>query len=389
MNKNIFTDTQTAFANRTDKELQKAYWLFRLVKNPKWVKIGKALLNIALKIKFPVKWIIKPTVFSHFCGGETIMECENTIRSLGHYNIGAILDYSAEGSKSEKSFDDIARKILETITTASEENNIPFAVFKVTGIARFELLIKKCSHEVFTKEENSEYTRVIERVEKLCNAAYQSQTPLLIDAEESWIQNAIDDLVMAMMKKYNKEKPIVYNTLQMYRHDRLEYLKEIHLQSRNNNFFVGLKLVRGAYLEKENQRAQEKGYPSPIYSTKKDTDDAYNQALKYCLENIEKLAICAGTHNEESCLLLTQMMEEKTFVKNHDHIYFSQLLGMSDHISFNLAKRDYNVTKYVPFGPVRSVIPYLVRRAEENTSVQNQTGRELNLISKELKRRKK
>ncbi len=389
MNTNIFTDTRTAFAAKTDKELKKAYWLFRLVKNPKWVRTGKVLLNIALKIGFPIKWIIKPTVFNHFCGGETIMECGNTIRSLGHYNIGAILDYSAEGSKNERSFDDVTEKILETITKASEEKNIPFAVFKITGIARFDLLMKKSSHERLTKEENAEYNRVLKRVEKLCNAAYQSQTPLLIDAEESWIQNAIDDLTLAMMIKYNKEKTIVFNTLQMYRHDRLKYLKDIHEQSRKNGFLVGLKLVRGAYLEKENQRALDNGYLSPIYPTKNDTDNAYNQALKYCHENIEHIAICAGTHNEESCLLLMQMIERKVYPKNHNHISFSQLLGMSDHISFNLAKRGYNVSKYVPFGPIRLVIPYLVRRAEENTSVQGQTGRELELISKELKRRKK
>jgi proline dehydrogenase len=388
MNKNIFADTQTAFAAKTDKELKKAYWLFRLVKNPKWVRTGKVLLNIALKIGFPIKWIIKPTVFNHFCGGETIKECEKTTKLLGIYNIGTILDYSAEGSKNEKSFDDVAEKILETITKASEEENIPFAVFKVTGIGRFELLMKKSSHKTLTEEENLEFNRVLKRVEKLCNAAFQSQTPLLIDAEESWIQNAIDELAMSMMKKYNKEKTIVFNTLQMYRNDRLKYLKEIHELSRKNGFFAGLKLVRGAYLEKENERALEKGYLSPIYATKEDTDNAYNQALEYCLDNIEEIAICAGTHNEYSCQLLTQMIEEKAYPKNHSPISFSQLLGMSDHISFNLAKSGYNVTKYVPFGPVRSVIPYLLRRAEENSSVQGQTGRELKLISKEIKRRK-
>lgn len=384
-----FNNTEIAFSDKTNQELKRSYWLFKIISNNWVVSIGSSFTNLALKIHLPIKGIIKTTIFKQFCGGETIEECEIKINSLGQSKIGAILDYSVEGKASERDFDACAVEIIATLQKSKNNRNIPFCVFKVSGLARFELLEKMATNNVLTEEERIEFEKTKQRVHSICETANAIGTPVFIDAEETWIQHTIDDLALNMMALYNTERAIVYTTLQMYRKDRLTYLKQSLELATKGNFLVGVKIVRGAYLEKERDRAKEKGYPSPIQDNKQNTDDDYDSALLFCLENIDKIAFCAATHNENSSLKLVRMMEEKNIQKDHKHIYFAQLLGMSDHISYNLAKAGYNVAKYVPYGPVNEVIPYLMRRAQENTFVKGQTGRELGLIIKEKERRKK
>ena len=383
-----FDNTQIAFSGKTNPDLSRSYWLFKLVSNPILVNIGKSLTTVALNINLPVKWLIKPTIFKQFCGGETIIECETTVEYLGQYNIGTILDYSVEGKESEEEFNRCTSETIATIEKASNNKNIPFCVFKITGLARFALLEKLSKRESLSQEEANEYQHVKERIDKICKKAFDAAVPIFIDAEESWIQQAMDDLANDMMRIYNKQKAIVYNTYQLYRTDRLDYLKKSFETAKAGNYFLGAKLVRGAYMEKERERAKQKGYYSPIQNSKEDTDKDYDTALKFCIDNVDKIAVCAGTHNEKSSMYLVQLMEKKGIPISHPHLYFSQLLGMSDHISFNLADAGYNVAKYVPYGPVKDVLPYLIRRAQENTSIKGQTGRELSLIIKEKERRK-
>ena len=383
-----FDDTKVAFAGKTNAELKKAWWLFVLVKNPALVKVGSLTLNIANKIRFPLRWALKPTVFKHFCGGETIEECKETLDKFSDSGIKAVLDYAAEGAQSEKEFDEARDRILATIELSRTNSNIGFAVFKFTGIARFALLEKYGKDENLSKKELDEYERVKKRADDICAAAKDAGIPVMIDAEESWIQDAVDGMVENLMEKYNKVSHVVYHTLQMYRIDKLFYLKKIHEVAKWKGYFPAFKLVRGAYMEKERERAQKLSYTSPIHPDKDATDAAFNDAVGFCLENIGNISLCIGTHNEISCQQAIEYMEEKGLEPAHDKIYFSQLMGMSDHISFNLAKGEYNVSKYLPYGPIRLVMPYLIRRAEENTSVAGQTGRELYLIKKELKRRK-
>jgi proline dehydrogenase len=383
-----FDNTEVAFSGKSDSDLRRAYWLFRMIGKPALVKIGKHLTTFALKIHFPIKGIVKRTIFKHFCGGENITECAAKTEDLAKFGIGTILDYSVEGKTSEADLDHTAEEIRQTALVAKGKEHIPFCVFKVTGVARFEILEKVSANAELNEEEKQEYLRVVARVDKICKEAYQSETPVFIDAEESWIQPAIDGLCDAMMAKYNKQKAIVYNTIQLYRHDRLQFLKDSHDKAKKGGYHLGLKLVRGAYMEKERDRAAKLGYPSPIQPDKSATDRDYDLALTYCVENIENIAICAGTHNEQSSLHLVQLMAKHGLPKDDKRINYAQLLGMSDHISFNLSAKSYRVAKYVPYGPVREVLPYLIRRAEENTSVKGQTGRELSLIIKERKRRK-
>jgi proline dehydrogenase len=380
-----FDNTENAFKAKTNSELKRSYWLFKLISNPALVKLGANFGPMALNIGF--KGLIKNTIFKQFVGGETIHDCSLTVEQLGKYNIGTILDYSVEGKESEKDFDNCLEETLETIKKAKTDKHIPFCVFKVTGLARFDLLIKVSANQTLTENEKQEWQRVNDRVSKICKSAHESDQKLFIDAEESWIQPAIDDLANQNMAIYNKEKVIVYNTFQLYRHDRLAYLNETIKNGKANGYQIGAKLVRGAYMEKERLRAQEMGYQSPIQSNKENTDKDYNEALKLCLENINMIGLCAGTHNENSSLFLVELMQQKNIVPTDQRIYFSQLFGMSDHISYNLSLSNYNVAKYVPYGPVKEVLPYLIRRAQENTSVKGQTGRELNLIMKEKKRR--
>lgn len=380
-----FNNTENAFKAKTNAELTKSYWLFKLIGNPFMVKFGATFAPIGLAIGF--KGLIKSTIFKQFVGGETIHDCNTTINELGKYNIGTILDYSVEGKESEADFDACLKETLETIEKAKHEQHIPFCVFKVTGLARFSLLEKVTANATLTQEELKEYERVKQRVHNICKAAYEANQAIFIDAEESWIQQAIDDLADENMKRFNTQKPIVYNTYQLYRHDRLDFIKTSFEKAQSGNYFLGAKLVRGAYMEKERKRALENNYASPINKDKEATDKLYDNALLFCIEHIDKIAICAGTHNEESSLYLAKLMAEKN-ISNHPHVSFAQLFGMSDHISYNLSLSNYRVAKYVPYGPVKEVLPYLIRRAQENTSVKGQTGRELSLIIKEKERRK-
>ena len=382
-----FDNTEISFSGKSNKDLNRSYWLFKMVSNRTFVSIGKSLTTFAIQTHLPIKGLIKATIFKQFCGGETIEECDKAIKELAKFNIGTILDYSVEGKESEIDFDACSAETIATIAKAKNDKSIPFCVFKVTGMARFDLLEKVSSKIALSAPENLEFERIQNRVNAICKAANIAGVPVFIDAEESWIQEAIDELANQMMVLYNKEKAIVYNTYQLYRKDRLPYLKKSFEVAQQLNYFLGAKLVRGAYMEKERNRAIEKDYPSPIQETKENTDADYDSAVEFCTENISQIAICAGTHNENSTMKLADLMQKKNIPSDTKNIYFSQLLGMSDHISFNLANANFNVAKYVPYGPVNEVLPYLIRRAQENTSVKGQTGRELNLIMKEKARR--
>jgi proline dehydrogenase len=382
-----FNNTEISFSGKSNKDLNRSYWLFKMVSSPAFVSFGKSMTTFAIKLHLPIKGLIKATIFKQFCGGETIEECDRTIKELHKFHIGTILDYSVEGKETEKDFDACAAETIATIAKAKNDKSIPFCVFKVTGLARFDLLAKVSAKQELNDEEKKEFGRVQLRVSNICKAAHDAGVPVFIDAEESWIQEAIDNLANQMMVLYNKEKAIVYNTYQLYRKDRLAYLKHSFQQASENNYLLGAKLVRGAYMEKERKRAAEMNYPSPIQDSKENTDRDYDAAVEFCAENIDRIAICAGTHNEHSSMKLAELMTQKGIPASEKNIYFSQLLGMSDHISYNLANAGYNVAKYVPYGPVNEVLPYLIRRAQENTSVKGQTGRELSLIIKEKERR--
>jgi proline dehydrogenase len=378
-----FSDTAIAFDHKSNAELKKARYLFKSFDYPLLLKIGPGMAKIAVALG--MKGIIKNTIFAQFCGGENIEECTLAIETLAKSKIGTILDYSVEGEEKEEIFNHTCAEIIKTIHTASGNAKIPFSVFKTTGIIRFGLLEKVTANQELLPAENEEWISGKERFEAICKQAHDKNVRIFVDAEESWIQGAIDSLAENMMEKYNKEKAIVFNTVQLYRHDRLEYLKH---QITSTTHFLGFKLVRGAYMEKERERAISLGYESPIQPNKESTDRDYNAALLQCIHHVDRVSVCAGTHNEESSMLGVTLMEEKKLSQNDQRVYFSQLLGMSDHISFNLSHAGYNVAKYVPYGPVTSVIPYLTRRAQENSSVAGQVGRELALIEQELKRRK-
>lgn len=386
--KGIFEDTATAFALKSDSELERAYFLFKLIANEPLVRIGTAVTNFAIKAHLPVEGLIRATVFDHFCGGVSEADCMPVVDKMWASGVYSVLDYSVEGKESEDPLDQALEKTLEIMDFVKEKKAIPFAVFKPTGYGRLALYQKIGEGKTLSQKEKEEWERVVTRFDKTSKKAYDLDVPLLIDAEESWMQDAADDLVEAMMRKYNKEKPIVYNTLQLYRWDRIDYLKALHQRALSEGFKIGIKVVRGAYLEKENERAEERGYPTPICATKAETDANFDSCVEYILEHLDTISLFSGTHNEESCYKLMEMMEARGISKNDTRIGFGQLYGMSDHISFNLAKEGYNVAKYLPFGPVRDVMPYLIRRAEENTSVAGQTNRELELLKKEKKRRK-
>jgi proline dehydrogenase len=384
----IFNNTEVAFSLKSDTELDRAYFLFKMIASEPLVRIGTAVTNFALKAHLPVDGLIRATVFDHFCGGVNEMDCLSVVDKLYTKGVSSVLDYSVEGKEEEAQFDAALEMTLKTIEFAKERQAIPFAVFKPTGFGRLDLYTKVGEKQVLTTEEQTEWNKVVERFELVCKTAHDKNVALLIDAEESWMQDAADDLVEEMMRKYNKEKVIVFNTLQMYRWDRLDYLKALHEKAKTEGFYIGMKLVRGAYMEKEHERAKEKGYPTPICASKQATDDNYNAAVDYMMKHIDKMAIFAGTHNEESSYKLMKMLKANNISINDQRIWFGQLYGMSDNISYNLAAHEYNVAKYLPFGPVRDVMPYLIRRAEENTSVAGQTSRELNLLKSERERRK-
>ncbi len=380
-------NTATAFAHKSNKELWQAFWLFRIIGAPWLTNLGSTLTKMALALHLPVKGIVKATVFKQFCGGENIQESLATAQKLAASGVGTILDYSVEGEGDQAAMDGTAAEILRTIAAAKGNPNIPFSVFKPSGLIRHDVLEKVSAGAALAAEERTAWQQARTRVEGICQAAHDAGVPLLIDAEESWTQPAVDALVAEMMERFNKERAVVYGTAQMYRHDRLAYLRKELEQARAKGFHVGMKLVRGAYMEMERERAAEKGYPDPIGANKAAVDADYNEALRFCTANLDRMAILNGTHNEASTLLLAKLMQEAGIAKNDTRIHFGQLLGMSDNISFNMAAAGYNVVKYVPYGPVRKVLPYLIRRAQENTSARGQTGRELALIIAERKRR--
>lgn len=383
-----FNNTEIAFRNKSDKDLEKAYWLFKMVASNALIKIGTPITNLALNIGLPIQGIIRNTIYKQFCGGESIEGCAQSITDLGKGNVTTILDYSVEGEESEKSFDETHAEILRTVEYAKKNSHISFCVFKPTGLGRFDLLAKVDAKQELTDTEKIEFDKLYKRIDSICSACHQAGIKVLVDAEHSWIQDTIDDLAREMMEKYNKEQVIVYNTYQIYRADKLASLKADFAYAQTQNFYLGAKLVRGAYMEIERQRAQEMGYPSPIQPNKKAADKDYNEALYFCLDHINRIGLMAGTHNEESSRILAEELVERGISPKNEHIYFAQLLGMSDNLSFNLAAAGFNVAKYMPYGPVKSVMPYLFRRAQENTSVGGQTGRELALIMREKQRRK-
>lgn len=383
-----FKNTEVAFITKSNNDLKRAKFLYKVMASPFITKLAKVMTAFAMSIRFPVNWIVKPTIYKHFVGGETIDECKESVSVTAKSDVNSILDYSVEG---KESIEDINKALVETLNTiknAGSNPNIPFAVFKPTAFTTSDILTKASSGEPMTEEEKTEAQNFKERVNLLCKTAYEVDIPILIDAEDSWYQNFIDETVDEMMQKYNNEKAVVFNTWQMYRHDRLEHLKATYQKAVEGNYFLGAKFVRGAYMEKERERAEKMGYKSPICANKEETDKSYDDALRFSFEHKDRISIFNGTHNEESSLLLAELIIKEGLPANDNRFWFSQLYGMSDNVSFNLAKEGFNVAKYLPYGPVKYVLPYLFRRAEENTSVKGQTSRELELISTEIKRRK-
>lgn len=384
----LFENTETAFVLKSDSELERAYFLFKMISSQPLVKIGTAATNFALKANLPVEGLIRSTVFDHFCGGVNEEDCLPVIDNLYAKGVSSVLDYSVEGKETEEQFDNAVKKILKIVQFCDEREAIPIVVFKPTGFGRFKLYQKITEGKQLTDTEKEEWNRVVERFKAVCELAKEKDVEVLIDAEESWMQDAADELVEEMMRLYNKDKAIVYNTLQCYRWDRLDYLKSLHERANSEGFKVGMKIVRGAYMEKERSRAEEFNYKSPVCENKNATDGIFDNTLTYILNNLGDISIFIGTHNEKSSYLAMELMEKYKIDKSDNNVWFGQLYGMSDHISFNLASKGYNVAKYIPFGPVKDVMPYLIRRAEENTSVAGQTNRELGLLKAERQRRK-
>jgi proline dehydrogenase len=382
-----FNNTKIAFHLKSDSELERAYFLFKMISIEPLIRIGTAATNFALKAHLPVEGLIRSTVFDHFCGGVNEVDCLPIIDKMYASKVYSVLDYSVEGKAVEDQFDFALKTILNLIEFSKDKEALPIAVFKPTAFGRFDLYQKISEKKSLTASENEQWERIKTRFKTVCAAGKLHNVKILIDAEESWIQDAVDDLVLDLMQTFNTDALIVYSTLQMYRWNRLDYLKKIHIKAKQTNFKLGFKVVRGAYMEKERQRAKDLGYKSPICDTKALTDALFNETIKYSLSNLETIHLFIGTHNEESTHLALELMKACHISNNDSRVWFGQLYGMSDHISFNLAEHGYNVAKYLPFGPVKDVMPYLIRRAEENTSVAGQTNRELNLIKMEKQRR--
>lgn len=388
VSKSLFDNTEAAFKLKSDSELERAYFLFKMIANEPLVKIGTAVTKFALNINLPVEGLVRSTVFDHFCGGVNENDCIPVVDKMYNEGVISVLDYSVEGKEEESQFDMTMNKVLELTKFAEIKQAMPFSVFKPTGFGRFEIWQKVTENKPLNDSEKEEWNRIVQRFDSVCKAAYETGITLLIDAEETWMQKAADDLCEEMMETYNKERAVLCNTLQCYRWDRLDYLKEIHQRGVEKGYKVGFKIVRGAYLEKENDRAEELNYPTPMCANKQATDDNFNAVMSYIFDHLDDIFLFLGTHNEESSYKAMEIMESKGIAKNHSDVWFGQLYGMSDHISYNLGAEGYNVAKYIPFGPVKDVMPYLIRRAEENTSVAGQTSRELTLIKKEKARRK-
>lgn len=385
-----FSNTEIAFANKSDKELSKMAWLFSAM-NKGWLVEAfspTALLAVRWRLPF-IKSIVKATIYEQFVGGTTLLESQKAIQKLYDNNTLSILDYGVEGKSTEKDFNITMNENIRAIEFANSHESVPVVSTKITGLARFGLLESIQKGEPFTKETRKEYRNILKRLDSICHVAHEKNVGVFFDAEESWIQDTLDHLVYLMMQRYNKKKVIVYNTFQMYRKDRLQFLMDIHTKSKKEGFMLGAKLVRGAYMDKERERAEDLDYPSPIYPNKKSTDDAYNTALRFCIKHYEEMAICNATHNAESCMLFAKLIHEQGLPKNHSHLNFCQLYGMSDHLTFNLAKAGFNVAKYVVYGQIEDVVPYLVRRAKENAAVTGDMSREYELVMTEVRRRKK
>ncbi|WP_031428615.1 proline dehydrogenase family protein [Flavimarina sp. Hel_I_48] len=383
----IFEDTKTAFALKSDSELDRAYFLFKMISVQPLVKVGTAVTRFALNAKLPVEKLIRATVFDHFCGGVNVEDCSTTVEKMHTKNVHSVLDFSVEGEEEERLFDAAADKVCHVIEFSEDKKSMPFSVFKPTGFGRFEIFQKLSARQELTVSEEKEWKRIRNRFDRVCAKADEADIYLLIDAEESWMQDAADMLVEEMMEKYNKERAVVSNTIQCYRWDRMDYVKVLHQEAQKKNYKLGLKIVRGAYMEKERKRAEEMGYDSPICKDKSETDAHFNAVMAYNFEHLDDIWMFVGSHNEESNYLAMELMRQKEIPNNDPRVWFGQLYGMSDHISFNMAAEGFNVAKYLPFGPVKNVMPYLMRRAEENTSVAGQTNRELTLLQKERKRR--
>lgn len=383
-----FENTEIAFRDLSNASLRQAYQLFKVMNSRTLVNTGKHLVNFAFAVHFPVEGIIRNTIYKHFVGGVSIEDCSKAIARLARCDVDSILDYAQEGEESDDVFDATCEEVIRTIEFARGHKHVPFSVFKITGVGRFDLLAKVSEQQPLTDEEKDEFRRVEERVDAIFRRGSELDVPVLIDAEETWIQPVLDEMVMKFMARYNKEKAIVQNTYQMYRHDSIERIKQHHRMALEGGFKLGLKIVRGAYMEKERDRAAERGYPSPIQPDKPATDRDFDDIIRYFIDHLDSIDFMVATHNEESSLLLARLIDEYNLPRNHRGIYFAQLYGMSDHITYNLADSGYNVAKYVPYGAVKTMMPYLFRRAEENSSVKGQTNRELKMIRTEIKRRK-
>lgn len=387
-NKINFSNTEIAFKNKSDQELKKAYQLFKMMNKSWFVNLGSKLGTLAVKWNLPFsKVIVKNTIFEQFCGGTTLLNSQPTIDKLAQYNVVSLLDYGAEGKTTEEAYNRTMNENIKALEFASTNASIPVVTTKITGLARFELLEKISAGEPLSVEEEQEYSIVLKRIDAICASASQNNTSIFIDAEETWIQDAIDSITNLMMSRYNKEKVSVFNTFQMYRHDRLAFLKKSYEEANKQGYLLGAKLVRGAYMEKERARAAEMGYDSPINPTKQATDEQFNQGVRFCVDHYETIALCNATHNLESSALLASLIQDNNLPKDHPHLNFCQLYGMSDNLTFNLAAEGFNVGKYVVYGQVEEVVPYLVRRAQENSSVTGDMSRELELYSEEIKRR--
>lgn len=383
-----FSNTEIAFKNKSNDELKKAYWLFKMMNKSWFVNIGSKLGTLAVRLNLPFsKTIVKKTIFEQFCGGTTLLDSQQTIEHLADFNVVTLLDYGAEGKSSEEDFNRTMNENIKALEFAAANKFIPVVTTKITGIARFELLEKISAGDTLSPDEETEYSNALKRIDAICSAAFKTKTSIFIDAEESWIQDAIDAIANLMMSRYNKEYISVFNTFQMYRHDRLEFLMKSFEEAKSNGYILGAKLVRGAYMEKERNRAEEMGYPSPINKDKAATDDCFNTALRFCIDNFEQIALCNATHNVDSSRILADLIFERKLPKEHPHLNFCQLYGMSDNLTFNLAASGYNVGKYLVYGHVEEVVPYLVRRAQENTSVTGDMSRELEFYNTEIKRR--
>jgi len=383
-----FSNTEIAFADRSDKELKKTAWLFGMMNNQWLVGIGSKIGLAAIKLHLPfVQGAIKNTIFEQFCGGTTLLESQKTIDRLKNSNIKSILDYGAEAKEDESELNHTMNENLRSIEFAATLDFVPVVSTKISGLGRFELLESVQAGVAFTEETKSEYRSILRRLDAICSAAASKGMSVFIDAEETWVQETIDHLAEMMMKRYNTERVVVYTTCQMYRHDRLQYLYELYERSQKEGYLLGVKLVRGAYMEKERDRAEEMGYSSPIQPSKEATDEAYNTALRFCLDHYEKIASCNASHNADSAMLLATQMVERNIPRDHPNFMFCQLYGMSDNLTYNLAASGFNAAKYVVYGSVREVVPYLIRRAQENSSVTGDMSREYRLVADELKRR--